>query len=102
MEKAGYLSHEPDWYQFNKQVLVYHTLTDSWTLGDEYPFQAPAGAVATTWKDGWLIINGEIMPGIRSPKVYYGQLNAEPRFGLLNWMLLYPTWEECSIWAISL
>lgn len=86
--KKGYLSHEPDWYQFNKQVLVYHTLTDSWTVGGEYPYPAPAGAVVTSWKDGWLIINGETKPGIRSPKVYSGQLNADPEFGLLNWILL--------------
>lgn len=86
--KKEYLSHEPAWYKFNKEVLVYHTLTNSWTVGDEYPFPAPAGAKAVVWNDGWLVINGETMPGIRSAKVYYGELKASPKFGLLNWIIL--------------
>lgn len=86
--KRDYLSHEPAWYNFNKEVLVYHTITNSWTVGDEYPFPAPAGAKVVVWNDGWLVINGETMPGIRSAKVYYGELKANPKFGLLNWVLL--------------
>jgi cyclically-permuted mutarotase family protein len=86
--KASYLSHSPLWYQFNKQVLVYHTLTDSWTVGAEYPYPAPAGAQLASWKGGWAIISGETMPGIRSPKVYHGELSAKPEFGVLNWCLL--------------
>ena len=86
--KPGYLSQKPEWYQFNTQVLIYHTLTDSWTVGCEYPYPAPAGAKMVAWKEGWTIISGETMPGIRSPKVYHGKVNAEPVFGLLNWSLL--------------
>ncbi len=86
--KKEYLSHEPDWYNFNRQVLIYHTLTKSWTVGDEYPFPAPAGAKIVSWKDGWLVINGEVMPGVRSAKVYYGELKPDPKFGWVNWLLL--------------
>ncbi len=86
--KASYLVHEPEWYQFNKEVMVYHTLTDSWAVGMQYPYPAPAGAMVIPWEEGWAVISGEIMPGVRSPKVYQGQLSAEPEFGLLNWSLL--------------
>ncbi len=86
--KRDYLSQEPAWYNFNKEVLVYHTITNSWTVGDEYPFPAPAGAKVVAWNNGWLLINGETMPGIRTPKVYYGELKADPKFGWLNWCLL--------------
>lgn len=86
--KKEYLSQQSDWYNFNKQVLVYHTITNSWTVGDEYPFPPPAGAKMVAWENGWLIINGETMPGIRSAKVYYGKLKASPKFGWLNWLLL--------------
>jgi len=86
--KKVYLSHDPSWYRFNKEVLLYHTLTDSWTVGDQYPYPAPAGAKIVPWKDGWMIISGEIMPGVRSPKVYHGALKPEPAFGSLNWILL--------------
>ncbi len=86
--KKEYLNHEPAWYKFNKEVLIYHTITNSWTVGDEYPFPAPSGAKIVAWQDGWIVINGETMPGIRSAKVYYGELKANPKFGLLNWTLL--------------
>ena len=86
--KRAYLSHEPAWYKFNKEVLIYHTITDSWTIGDRYPYPAPAGTKITPWKDGWMVISGEIMPGVRSPKVYQGELKPEPAFGPLNWILL--------------
>lgn len=86
--RKEYLSHEPDWYKFNKEVLIYHTITDSWTIGDQYPFPSPAGAKMVNWEEGWLVINGETMPGIRSPKVYFGSLKADPKFGWLNWFLL--------------
>jgi len=86
--KSSYLSHPPEWYRFNNHALIYHTLTNSWTVGTEYPYPAPAGAKMVEWKGGWIIISGETMPGIRSPKVYHGHLSAEPDFGLLNWILL--------------
>jgi len=86
--KRNYLSHDPLWYRFNREVLVYHTLTDSWTVGDLYPYPAPAGAKLVPWKDGFLVLSGEVMPGVRSPKVYRGALKAEPAFGPLNWILL--------------
>ncbi len=86
--KREYLSHNPEWYKFNKEMLVYNTLTKSWAMGDEYPFPAPAGAKIVSRKDGWLVINGEVMPGVRSAKVYYGELKATPAFGWFNWLLL--------------
>ncbi len=86
--KKAYLSHEPSWYKFNKEVLIYHTITNSWTVGDHYPYPAPAGAKLIPWKGGWMIVSGEIMPGVRSLKVFHGELRPEPVFGLLNWILL--------------
>lgn len=86
--KYAYLSHDPSWYLFNREVLVYHTITDSWTVGEVYPYPAPAGARMVPWQGGWLVISGEIMPGVRSPAVYQGEVRSEPVFGLLNWSLL--------------
>ena len=86
--KYHYLSQAPGKFRFNKEVLVYHTITDSWIVGDVYPFPAPAGAKMVPWKEGWLILSGEIMPGVRSPSVYQGELKPRPEFGLLNWSLL--------------
>ncbi len=87
--KLEYFTHSPDWFQFNNKVLVYHTITDSWTVATDYPFPAPAGAPVIKWGNGWLVISGEVMPGVRSPKVYSGELNADPVFGWLNWLILF-------------
>ena len=65
-----YLSHDPGWYRFNDQILIYNTITKSWAVGDKYPFPPPAGAKIVPWDDGWLVISGETMPGVRSAKVY--------------------------------
>ncbi len=86
--KIEYLSHNPEWYKFNNLALIYNTITKSWVVGDKYPFPPPAGAKIVSWDDGWLIINGEIMPGVRSARVYYGALTANPSFGWINWLLL--------------
>ncbi len=87
-EKYEYFIHPPEWYQFNKDVLVYHTITDTWIKVDDYPFLGPAGAPMIKVNSSWYIINGEIKPGVRTPKVYVGSEKVETNFGLLNWILL--------------
>lgn len=87
-EKREYLMHPPGWYHFNRDVLVYHTITDTWAKVDDYPFLGPAGAPMVKVKNNWYVINGETMPGVRSPKVYKGTEKVETNFGLLNWILL--------------
>lgn len=75
-------------YQFNKSVMVFNTITNVWCKGCEYPFPAPAGAPLVKSGKGWFVINGEIKPGVRSSKVYYGETITEPAFGFLNWLVL--------------
>ncbi len=87
-EKYAYFIHPPEWYQFNKDVLVYHTITDTWTIVDQYPYPSPAGAPLVKAGNSWYVINGEIKPGVRSPKVYLGFEKVETSFGFLNWTLL--------------
>ena len=87
-EKYEYFIQSPEWYKLNKDVLVYHTITDTWAIADNYPYPAPAGAPMVKVKNSWLVINGEIKPGVRSPKVYRGSEKVEARFGLFNWGLL--------------
>lgn len=87
-QRLDYLKMPSADYNFNKEVLVYHTITDTWFVLSEYPFPAPAGAAMVKVDDGWYIINGEIKPGIRSPKVYFGKPVLEPNFGIVNWSVL--------------
>ena len=42
-----YHNHEPEWYKFRKDVLIYHTVTDSWGLLPGNSLLARAGACLT-------------------------------------------------------
>jgi len=83
-----YLRHEPSWYKFRKDVLAYHTITDSWMTipGDEA--LARAGAALTPFDGGWFYSGGETMPGIRSAQVSRIETSRETSFGWLNWTVL--------------
>ncbi len=83
-----YLRHEPSWYKFRKDVLAYHTITDSWMMipGDEA--LARAGAALTPFDGGWFYSGGETMPGIRSNQISRIETKRDTAFGWLNWTVL--------------
>lgn len=84
-----YMLHPADWYKFRRQILVYHTITDTWMLLDgNYPGLARAGAAVIKDKDGAIIVGGELKPGIRSDKVSVLRIKTTPHFGWLNWVVL--------------
>ncbi|MFC2123397.1 cyclically-permuted mutarotase family protein [Bacteroidota bacterium] len=87
-EKYNYLTQEPKWYKFNKEIIVYHTITDSWSAPDIYPYPGPAGAPLVKWNNNWVVVNGELKPGVRSNRLFLGTLVSMPEFGVLNWILL--------------
>lgn len=59
---------------FYKGVLLYNTLTDSWSKIGELPFLAHVTTTATLWNDEIVLSNGEIKPGIRTPDVMLGTI----------------------------
>ena len=65
----GYFEHDPSWYRFGKNILVYDTASDSWSVAANTPETARAGAVLVG--DGRTFVNicGELMPGVRSPQL---------------------------------
>jgi SSS family transporter len=73
---------------FNRDVLAYHTITNTWVkIG-----QMPAGLVTTQavlWGSQTVIPGGEDRPGHRSAEVLSGQLALWRRpFGLINYAVL--------------
>lgn len=54
---------------FNRTLLAYHTITDTWRpLGE-----VPASRVTTPmvqWRGSWVVPSGEVSPGVRSPEVW--------------------------------
>lgn len=85
-----YLRHTPEWYKFRKDVLTYHTITDSWGLLPGDSLLARAGACLTTETDGkgWSYSGGELMPGVRTTDVTHIEVSNEKSFGWLNWTVL--------------
>ncbi len=72
----------------NREVLAYHTITQTWIKIQDFPFPGQAGAPMVKWDDGFVVVNGEIKPGVRSPEIYYGQSHYTPKFGLINWSVV--------------
>ena len=86
--EEGYLTHEPEWYQFNQEVLLYHTLTDSWVTESQSEKLARAGAAIVPFNNKWYIIGGETKPGVRSAEVTEVSMEQRVGFGWLNWTVL--------------
>ncbi len=87
-EKHDYFVMEPEEFKFNREVLAYHTITKTWIKIQDYPYPGPAGAPMVKWDDGFVVVNGEIKPGVRSPEIYYGQSRYIPKFGWINWSVV--------------
>lgn len=84
-----YKRHAPKWYKFRKDVLIYHTVTDSWGLLPGNSLLARAGASLTSTDDGsWIYSGGELMPGVRSADVTEIKVSNEKDFGWINWTVL--------------
>lgn len=88
-----YLTHRPEWYRFNRRLLAYHTITNTWVYLAENERLARAGAaivpvLTTQGKTTWCVINGEIKPGIRSSQATAVEMTKKANFGGLNWSIL--------------
>jgi len=88
-----YMTQEPEWYQFRRSILVYHTVTDSWAEVFDSPLIARAGAavvplVSPSGTLSALVIGGEEKPGVRSSDVTRVDITYTAHFGWLNWTVL--------------
>ena len=85
-----YLRHAPEWYKFRKDVLTYHTITDSWGMlpGDSLLARAGACLTPEAGNNSWIYSGGELMPGVRSADVAHIEVSNEKSFGWLNWTIL--------------
>ena len=66
-ERPFYLTQEPSWYKFNRNILVYDTASNTWEVAAKAENGARAGAAMVAHGKTVLFINGELMPGIRTP-----------------------------------
>lgn len=69
-QAPDYLSHPIEWYRFNDLILVYDPKTNVWTITDQTPEAARAGAGAVVTPEGEiLLIGGELKPRIRTEDI---------------------------------
>lgn len=72
---------------FRNDLLAYHAQSDSWLDFGDLPEKSTRVTVpAVKWNGEWVIVNGEIGPGKRSPKVF--SLSKVTTFGWFNWVTL--------------
>ena len=91
-EQHAYMLHEPAWYQFRTTILIYNTITNTWSETEGAPQLARAGAALIDYTSGgkhqWLLIGGETKPGVRSADVTSASVSYDANFGWLNWIVL--------------
>ena len=66
---ANDLKHEPTWYQFHDDLLIYHTTDKSWKIIPHVAGMAKAGGVLLRKGNTLYMICGEIKPGIRTAEI---------------------------------
>lgn len=86
-EKKRLLIAEKDQLQilhpgFSKEVLLYNTITDVWTVADSIPFETQVTTTAVMWGDDIVIPGGEIRPGVRTPAIVRGSVSKKQ---FLSW-----------------
>ncbi len=72
---------------FTTDLLAYHVASNSWLNFGQLPKSDTRATVpAVKWGSKWVIPNGEIGPGKRSPNVF--TLSKNLSFGWINWLAL--------------
>ena len=72
----------------NREVLAYHTITQTWIKVEDVPFPGLTEAIMVKWDNGFVVVNGEIKPGVRSPRIFFGKSLYTPKFGWINWSIV--------------
>lgn len=73
---------------YSKDVLAYHTITDTWMKAGEIPFDPPVTTNVVKYKKSFIIPSGEIHPGIRTTNVIKADIEYTRGFGFLNYLIL--------------
>jgi len=63
---------------FSRDILSYHTTTDTWRKLGELPTASQVTTNAVYWDDSVVIPGGEIRPGVRTPKIWKAKVVVTP------------------------
>jgi N-acetylneuraminic acid mutarotase len=56
---------------FTRKILRYDVSENAWTSAEELEVPAPVTLPTAPWRDGFILFNGEVKPGVRTPQVLY-------------------------------
>ncbi|MEQ9438701.1 MAG: sodium/solute symporter [Cyclobacteriaceae bacterium] len=74
---------------FSREVLKFHTVTNTFSRQADFPGLLPVTTKALTWNQNLFLISGEIKPGIRTSEVWTASLPQQvTTFGWLNYLVL--------------
>ena len=69
-DRIPYLSRDPEWYRFRKEIYVFDGKIQKWSLYGQTSFAALAGPGVAANVQGVFVSGGELKPGVRSPKTF--------------------------------
>lgn len=72
---------------FSKNVLLYNSITDSWTKLEDLPY-SPVTTTAVKWREHIIIPSGEVQPGIRTPTILIGTPKAPMGMAWLDYAVI--------------
>ncbi|MBM4017513.1 MAG: sodium/solute symporter [Planctomycetes bacterium] len=85
-ERIDLLTRHPG---FSPDILLYHTVTDTWVQRGSFPRGSPVTTNLVRWGDALVIPSGEVSPGIRTAQVWAARpIEPQVAFGTLNWAAL--------------
>ena len=67
---SHYMTQPIAYYKFNQECYLFDTHTKQWSVLNIQPDFARAGATLVGTPDEFYLIQGELKPGVRSPKIY--------------------------------
>lgn len=74
---------------FSKEILSYNAITKKWYVYDTLADKIPVTALSFKKDDEFVIVSGEVSPGIRTPEVReYAIADATKPFGVVNYTVL--------------
>ncbi|AQQ70471.1 Na(+)/glucose symporter [Limihaloglobus sulfuriphilus] len=97
MEAAGllrselnnaYAAHEG----FSRSLYAYHTITNTWVEAGKFPSESPVNCTAVHWPSldsaDVIIPSGEIKPGVRTPEIWFGDVDISGSFHWLDYTVM--------------
>ena len=74
---------------FSRDILAFNTITQKWFVYQRQETGLPVTALSLRRGDDFLIVSGEVSPGIRTPRVaIFSMVEASAPFGIVNYGVL--------------